>query len=411
MPLIVKPIQDTSKFPLEKKPSLDPNQRAIYTDVFSLQNCFRILFNVLDNFFLELMDYINNTSVGDDAPSDGQTYGRRNKAWVVVSAGALQINNQSGATYALVAADAGKYVNGNNATGLTITVPTNASVPFPVGTRVYLGQAGAGQITISGAGGVTISTPDGYIRTRKPQSEAWLTQLAANVWRLAGDLGPTTSGDPSYALVGILLHMDGANGGTSFPDNGPNALTVTPTGVTTSTAEFKFGTASALISTAAGTSNKLQVAHHASLDPVSSDFTVEGWVRFTLVNTNIIITKQFDTGLYPYQLYVNVNQFGFRGFDAGGALLYSITGTTVIAINTWYFVQARRSGNTFALAVNGVQEASTTAAGALYSVGSPLVIGNYESTAAYPVVGYIDDVRFTKVARTFNLPTAPFPDF
>lgn len=306
MPLIVKPIQDTSKFPLEKKPSLDPNQKSIYTDVFSLQNCFRILFNVLDNFFLELMDYINNTSVGDDAPSDGQTYGRRNKAWVVVSAGALQINNQSGSTYTLVEADAGNYINGNNATGLTITVPTNASVPFPVGTRVYLGQAGAGQITISGAGGVTISTPDGYIRTRKPQSEAWLTQLAANVWRLAGDLGPLGSVDPSYALVGILLHMDGANGGTTFIDSGPLGLTVTPTSVTTSTAQFKFGTASALISTTASTGNSLQVAHNAALAPGAGDFTIECWVYFTsLPAYSVIVIKQTSTSYWPYALLLD----------------------------------------------------------------------------------------------------------
>lgn len=84
MPLNIEPIQVQSKFPVEKKPSLDPAQKQIYTDVFSLQNAFRILFKVLDNTFEKIQDYIN-AGIGE-APIDGQIYGRKNAAWEAIAA-------------------------------------------------------------------------------------------------------------------------------------------------------------------------------------------------------------------------------------------------------------------------------------------------------------------------------------
>lgn len=86
MPLTIDPIQEQSKFPVEKKPSLDPNEKAIYSDVFSLQNAFRILFLVLDNTFKKIQDYINTSGTGvPEAPVDGTVYGRKDAAWTAVS--------------------------------------------------------------------------------------------------------------------------------------------------------------------------------------------------------------------------------------------------------------------------------------------------------------------------------------
>lgn len=51
----------------------------------------------------------------------------------------------------------------------------------------------------------------------------------------------TASSDPYFSNVSLLLHMDGANGSTTFTDSGPNALTITPTGTTISTSQAKYG--------------------------------------------------------------------------------------------------------------------------------------------------------------------------
>lgn len=57
---------------------------------------------------------------------------------------------------AFILADAGGAVHGANASAITQTIPTNASVAFPVGTTILVRQTGAGAITITPAGGVTL---------------------------------------------------------------------------------------------------------------------------------------------------------------------------------------------------------------------------------------------------------------
>lgn len=87
MAIIIKSITDQSKFPIEKKPSLDPQEKAIYSDVFSLQNAFRILFGVLDNTFKQIQDAVNTGLTGSgipEAPMDGKLYGRKNGTWIEI---------------------------------------------------------------------------------------------------------------------------------------------------------------------------------------------------------------------------------------------------------------------------------------------------------------------------------------
>lgn len=75
----------------------------------------------------------------------------------------------------------------NNASATTLTVPTNASVAFPVGTVIEFYQYGAGQVTVAASGGVTIRTPETLL-LRKQYSSASLRKVATDEWILAGDL-------------------------------------------------------------------------------------------------------------------------------------------------------------------------------------------------------------------------------
>jgi len=67
------------------------------------------------------------------------------------------INTQTGTAYTLALADKGKIVEMNNANANTLTIPTNASVAFPTGSRVDVVQYGAGTTTIAGDTGVTVN--------------------------------------------------------------------------------------------------------------------------------------------------------------------------------------------------------------------------------------------------------------
>jgi hypothetical protein len=103
------------------------------------------------------------------------------------SAGVRIINAQTGTTYTLAATDSGDLVTFNNGGATTVTIPTNATTAFPVGTSIDLQQIGAGKVTIGGAG-VTINSKDG----NKAISAQWvavtLVKTATDTWTLLGDL-------------------------------------------------------------------------------------------------------------------------------------------------------------------------------------------------------------------------------
>jgi len=98
----------------------------------------------------------------------------------------LASNPQTGTAYTLVLTDNGKLVEISNASAITLTVPTNASVAFPTGTQINLLQTGAGQITVGGAG-VTINATPG-LKLRTQWSSATLIKRATDTWVLVGDL-------------------------------------------------------------------------------------------------------------------------------------------------------------------------------------------------------------------------------
>lgn len=101
----------------------------------------------------------------------------------------VSINAQTGTTYTLVLADAGKLVTLTNGSAITLTVPTNASVAFPVGTLIALAQLGAGLVSIAGASGVTINgTTPGDDDLTGQWATASLTKLDTNTWLLSGGL-------------------------------------------------------------------------------------------------------------------------------------------------------------------------------------------------------------------------------
>jgi hypothetical protein len=100
----------------------------------------------------------------------------------------IPLNTQTGTTYTLAVADAGQLVTLANASAITLTVPTNASVAFPVNTRIDLIQYGAGQVTVAAAGGVTINSSGAKLKVTGQYSGASLWKKATDTWVLVGDI-------------------------------------------------------------------------------------------------------------------------------------------------------------------------------------------------------------------------------
>ena len=100
----------------------------------------------------------------------------------------IPMNAQTGTTYTLAVGDAGELVTLANASPITLTVPTNASIPFAIGTQITITAAGAGQVTVAGAVGVTVNSPDNYLKLRTQWSAATLIKMNTNSWILIGDV-------------------------------------------------------------------------------------------------------------------------------------------------------------------------------------------------------------------------------
>ena len=89
--------------------------------------------------------------------------------------------------YTLQLTDDGTIIEKNDASGVTVTIPLNASVPFPVGTQIVVIQTGAGQTTFAGASGVTVNATPG-LKLRAQWSSCVLLKRGTDSWVLLGDL-------------------------------------------------------------------------------------------------------------------------------------------------------------------------------------------------------------------------------
>jgi hypothetical protein len=69
----------------------------------------------------------------------------------------------------------------------TLTIPTDATIDYPVGTTLDIIQTGSGQVTIAGAVGVTVNATPG-LKLRTQWSSATLLKRASNTWLVFGDL-------------------------------------------------------------------------------------------------------------------------------------------------------------------------------------------------------------------------------
>jgi hypothetical protein len=78
-------------------------------------------------------------------------------------------------------------IEASSATDMTVTVPSNASVAFDIGTSLMFVQADVGKVIFAPAAGVTILTPE-TLTTRKQHGHVSLIKVATNTWRLEGNL-------------------------------------------------------------------------------------------------------------------------------------------------------------------------------------------------------------------------------
>lgn len=75
----------------------------------------------------------------------------------------------------------------NSSSGVTFTIPTNANLAWPIGASMDILQTGTGQVTIAGAGGVTVNSTPG-LKLRTQWSSCTIMKRGTDSWIVYGDL-------------------------------------------------------------------------------------------------------------------------------------------------------------------------------------------------------------------------------
>lgn len=110
-------------------------------------------------------------------------------AWVAITANASPstVSTQSGTAYTAVLGDANGFIRFTNGSAINFTIPTNASVAFPIGSTIEFEQAGAGALSLVAAGGVTINSRGADLTLAGQYSVGAVKKVATNTWTAMGD--------------------------------------------------------------------------------------------------------------------------------------------------------------------------------------------------------------------------------
>lgn len=212
--------------------------------------------------------------------------------------------------------------------------------------------------------------------------------------------------DPHFAYVTTLLHLNGADGSTTFTDVKGN----TWAGVGNAqldTADKKFGSASLLLD---GTGDRIETPHSTNY-AASGDFTVELWFKTTSPGTTQLLATKREAAGSDYQFAIVGGNVYIDVWNGAGIL--SLQGTTAVGTG-WRHAAAVKSGTGWKLYLDGVEEAAGSETGAyLASASSALRIGG-TSDFLWDFNGWIDDFRLTKgfarYTSNFTPPSTEFPD-
>ena len=266
------------------------------------------------------------------------------------------------------------------------------------GIFVLTGQnaASSGATTISAAVGAY------NVSGQAPDLKVFrLLAPAAGSFTATGQNATLVVPDPFASATSLLLHLDGADNGTTFTDSSLNNFSITRGNNTiTSTAQAKFGTTSAYFD---GVNDYLLTATDAAFTWGTADFTVELW--FYVSSHNSARRLLYGASSNVHNLVLNTSNVLEYSYSAA-----RITSGAVSA-GVWNHVAVCRSGTSTRMFLNGTQAGSTYSDSNNYAQ-TALVFG-CRTDGSFDFGGYIDEIRATKAARytaNFTAPTEAFPN-
>lgn len=217
----------------------------------------------------------------------------------------------------------------------------------------------------------------------------------------------------------LLLHCNGTDGSTSFPDDSGSNHTVTANGnAQVDTAQSKFGGASSLYD---GSNDYLSIPSSSEFNlDTSESWTIDFWIRLNSSQTNFQNPMHRGLGGAPFTGWqMSFDGSGYLGLVNNTDSTGGVKATQALSTDTWYHIAFvhDKTGDTLKIYIDGTEDNSATASTAITwsNVAQPLYIGSQQGfTSTRTIDGWMDEIRISKgVARwtsNFTPPTEEYSD-
>lgn len=294
--------------------------------------------------------------------------------------------------------------------------------------RLFIGGQLVGAATLSNVTGLDNPARNFYIGRRWDSSMTYHVfdgyiddiRITRGVARYTETFFPPAAGfptnttliqDPNFSDVSLLLPMT-----SNLNDRSIHAATITNSNVqlTTTTTHGTVSGEAALFNG----SNAYLTLPSAPRFSFDSDFTVEGWFRFSNVSVGYqgLVGAYTTTDASAWLLTLESNnRVYFYGSNSPGSWPIGIDSGFTPTINTWHHIAVVRLAGVISIYVDGIRRASQNSDVTINS-GTTVEIGGYPyypGNQRRPFYGWMHQVRVTKgVARygqAFTPPTTEFP--
>jgi hypothetical protein len=217
-------------------------------------------------------------------------------------------------------------------------------------------------------------------------------------------------GDPYFNQVVLSLHMNGANGGTSFPDSSNSSHAITAVGnAQTSTAQAKFNGSSGLFD---GVGDFLTMPHSDDFNFGTGDWTIEFFLRFNSLSSYQTIYEHGYISAGGLLVQTNLNTGKFVVYTSG--VSRAVETSTAPSVGVWYYYAIVQSGGVITIYRDGVYAGSGSNSVDL-TITAAAAVGARASDSLYGINGNVAEFRITKggarYTSNFTPPTEAFPDF
>jgi hypothetical protein len=101
----------------------------------------------------------------------------------------LNVITDSGTTRTPALTDAGAYILCTHGSGMTVTLPQDSAVAFPIGTHIIFERNGAGTLTFAAGTGATVNSKGGTLTCADRYTTIACVKIAANTWTIFGNIG------------------------------------------------------------------------------------------------------------------------------------------------------------------------------------------------------------------------------